>query len=81
MTVFISNAKLHVSAYIGHLQVLTTFLLKKFYIICLNRVVMFRSHFCFLVCKYFISSLILIMVTLCCVCLHAGDVLGILIFA
>jgi len=38
--VFISNAKkLHVSAYSGHLQVLTTFLLKEFYMICLNRVV------------------------------------------
>jgi len=36
--------KLHVSAYSGHLQVLTTFLLKEFYIICLNRVVMLRSH-------------------------------------
>jgi len=42
--VFISNEKLHVSAYSGHLQVLTTFLLKEFYIICLNRVVMLRSH-------------------------------------
>jgi len=42
--------KLHVSAYSGHLQVLTTFLLKEFYIICLYRVVMLRSqhHFmCF----------------------------------
>jgi len=36
MMVFISNGKLHVSAYSGHLQVLTTFLLKEFYIICLN---------------------------------------------
>jgi len=36
--------KLNVSAYSGHLQVLTTFLLKEFYIICLNRVVMLRSH-------------------------------------
>ena len=35
--------KLHVSAYSGHLQVLTTFLLKELYIICLNRVVMLRS--------------------------------------
>jgi len=35
---------LHVSAYSGHLQVLTTFLLKEFYIICVNRVVMLRSH-------------------------------------
>ena len=34
--------KLHVSAYSGHLKVLTTFLLKEFYIICLNRVVMLR---------------------------------------
>ena len=32
--------KLHVSTYRGHLQVLTTFLLKEIYIICLNRVVM-----------------------------------------
>jgi len=45
MMVFISNGKkLRVSAYSGHLQVLTTFLLKEFYIICLNRVVMLRSH-------------------------------------
>jgi len=36
--------KLHVSVYSGHLQVLTTFLLKEFYIICLNRVVMLRSN-------------------------------------
>jgi len=36
--------KLHVSAYSGHLQVLTTFLLKEFYVICLNHVVMLRSH-------------------------------------
>ena len=35
MMVFISNGKkLHVSPYSGHLQVLTTFLLKEFYIIC-----------------------------------------------
>ena len=35
--VFISyGGKLHVSAYNGHLQVLTTFLLKEFYIICKN---------------------------------------------
>ena len=32
--------KLHVSVYSGHFHVLTTFLLKEFYIICLNRVVM-----------------------------------------
>jgi len=45
MMVFISNGKkLHVSAYSGHLQGLTTFLLKEFYIMCLNRVVMLRSH-------------------------------------
>ena len=45
MMVFISNGKkLHVSAYSGHLQVLTTFLLKQFYMICLNHVVMLRSH-------------------------------------
>ena len=36
--------KLHVSAYSGPLQVLTNFLLKNFYIICLNRVVMLRAH-------------------------------------
>jgi len=36
--------KLHVSVYGGHLQVLTTFLLKEFYIICLNRVVMLKTH-------------------------------------
>ena len=29
--------KLHVSAYSGHLQVLTNFLLKEFYIICLKQ--------------------------------------------
>jgi len=42
--------KLRVLAYSDHLQVLTTFLLKQFYIICLNRVVMlrFQHHFtCF----------------------------------
>jgi len=46
MMVFISNGKkLHVLAYSGHLQVLTTFLLNEFYIICLNHVVMLlRSH-------------------------------------
>ena len=45
MMVFISNGKkLHVSAYSGHFQVLTNFLLKEFYIIWLNRVVMLRSH-------------------------------------
>ena len=44
MMVFISKEKLHVSACSGHLQVLTTFLIKEFYIICLNRVVMLRSH-------------------------------------
>jgi len=32
--------KIHVSAYSDNLQVLTTFLLKEFYIIWLNRVVM-----------------------------------------
>ena len=41
--VFISNGKLHVSTYSSHHQVLTTFLLQEFYIICLNRVVMLRS--------------------------------------
>jgi len=35
---------LQVSAYRGHVQVLTTFLLKEFYIICLSRVVMLRCH-------------------------------------
>ena len=44
MMVFISNRKRHVSAYGGHLKVLTTFFLKEFYIICLNRVVMLRYH-------------------------------------
>jgi hypothetical protein len=44
MMLFISNGKLHVSAYSGHHQVLTIFLLKEFYIICLNRVAMLRSH-------------------------------------
>ena len=34
--------KLHVSAYSGHLKVLKFFLLKEFYIICLNRVAMLR---------------------------------------
>jgi len=42
--VYLRMEKIHVSAYSGHLQVLTTFLLKEFYIICLNRVVMLRSH-------------------------------------
>jgi len=32
MMLFISNRKLRVSAYSGHLQVLTTFLLKQLYI-------------------------------------------------
>jgi len=45
MMVFISNGKkLHVSSYSGHLKVLIIFLLKEFYIICVNRVVMLRSH-------------------------------------
>jgi len=47
--------KLHVSAYNGHLQIWTTFLLKEFYIICLNRVVMLRSHHdftCFCYAKF-----------------------------
>ena len=55
MMAFISNGKkLHVSAYSGHLQVLTTFLLKEFYIICLNRVVILKSHHhfkCFITLK------------------------------
>ena len=40
----IKKGKLHVSAYSGHHQFLTTFLLEEFYIICLNRVAMLRSH-------------------------------------
>ena len=36
--------KLHVSAYSGYHQVLTTCLIKESYIIWLNRVVMLRSH-------------------------------------
>jgi len=44
MMVFVSNGKRHVSTYSGYLQVLRTFLLKEFYIISLNRVVMLRSH-------------------------------------
>jgi len=45
MMVFISNGKkTHVSAYSGQLKVLTTLLLKEFYLICLNCVVMLRSH-------------------------------------
>jgi len=36
--------KLHISTYNGHLQVLTTFLLKEFYIICLNRMVTLISQ-------------------------------------
>ena len=42
--VFISNRKLHVSAYSGHHQVLTTFLLKELYVIYINQVSMFISH-------------------------------------
>ena len=34
--VFIGKEKLHVSAYSGRLQVLTTFLLKEFYIIMVS---------------------------------------------
>jgi len=37
--------KLYVSAYGGHLQILTTFLLKEFYIICLKRVVILKSYY------------------------------------
>jgi len=44
MVVFISNGKLHVLAYSSHHQVLTAYLLKEFYMICLNCVVMLRSH-------------------------------------
>ena len=35
MMVFMSNRKLHVSAYGGHYQDLTAFLLKQLYIICI----------------------------------------------
>ena len=42
--VFVSSGKLHVSACNNHHQVLTTFLLKEFYVICLNRVAMLRAH-------------------------------------
>ena len=44
LNVISNGEKLHVLDYSGHLQVLTTFLLKEFYIICLNRMVMLRSH-------------------------------------
>ena len=44
MIVFLAMEKLHVSAYSGHIQVLTTFLLKEFYIICLNGMVILSSH-------------------------------------
>ena len=45
MMVFIRNEKKpHVLAYGGHLEVLTSFLLIEFIIICLNHVVMLRSH-------------------------------------
>ena len=44
MMVFISNGKLRVSAYSGHHQVLTTFLLQELYIICINRVAMLTSQ-------------------------------------
>ena len=36
--------KLHISAYHVHLHVLKSFLLKEFYIICINRVVILRYH-------------------------------------
>ena len=39
MMAFISKEELRVSAYSGHLQVA-----KRVYIICLNRVVILRSH-------------------------------------
>ena len=42
--------KLYVSAYRGHFQVLTTFLLKEFHIICPNHVVILRSHHHFTCC-------------------------------
>jgi len=44
MMVFISKEEPRVSAYGGHLQVLTAFLLKEIYIKCLNRVVISRSY-------------------------------------
>jgi len=44
MMVFTRNGKVHVSAYGGHHQVLTTFLLEEFYIICLNHVAMLISR-------------------------------------
>jgi len=57
MMVFITNGKkLHVSAYSGHLQGLTTFLLKEFYIICLNCVVMLRSHHHFIFIVVFLTE-------------------------
>jgi len=55
--------KLHVSVYSGHIQVLTTFSLKEFYIICLNRVVMLRSHnhfACFCWAKFGAMSIVLV---------------------
>jgi hypothetical protein len=42
--VFISNRKLHVSAYSGHHHVLTTFLLEELYIIRINRVSKLKPH-------------------------------------
>jgi len=36
MMVFINNRKLRVSAYSGHHQILTTFLLQELYIICIT---------------------------------------------
>ena len=41
---FISKGKTTCFDPYGHIQVLTTFLLKDFYIIRLNHVVMLRSH-------------------------------------
>ena len=55
MVLLAIKKKLHVSAYSGHLQVLTTILLNEFYIICLNRVVILRSHHhftCFVKLKF-----------------------------
>ena len=43
MMVFISKEKLHVSAYSGHLQVLTTFLLKEFYILLLLLLLLYKT--------------------------------------
>ena len=48
---------------------------------CRCRLYSFLFRFCFLQCRYLISSLILITVALCFVCTCAGEVLGTLILA